>query len=207
MSRPFCIGLTGGIGSGKSTATDIFSEFGVPIIDADAISHEVVQAGKPALEEITNIFGIDVIGEDGELRRSYLRKLIFDDLSARRKLESIIHPQVHSEICRCIKQVKYPYCIVSSPLLFESRSLYDIDRIVVLDVPESLQIERASRRDQSRKDEITKIINSQINRQDRLNAADDIIVNDKDLSILRKQVETLHLKFLEAAAERTAQCS
>ncbi len=207
MSRPFCIGLTGGIGSGKSTATDIFSEFGVPIIDADAISHEVVQAGKPALEEIANIFGIDVIGEDGELRRSYLRKLIFDDSSARRKLESIIHPQVNSEISRCIKLVNYPYCIVSSPLLIESPSLHDIDRIVVLDVPESLQIERASRRDQSRKDEITKIINSQINRQDRLNAADDIIVNDKDLSFLRKQVESLHLKFLEAAAERTAQCS
>jgi dephospho-CoA kinase len=207
MMRPFCIGLTGGIGSGKSSVTDIFSGFGVAVIDADMISHEVVQAGQPALQTIAEAFGADVIGEDGQLRRAHLRSLIFDDLPARRQLEAIIHPLVHSEIARRVNQVTFPYCIVSSPLLLESSSAYDIDRILVVDAPEPLQIERASRRDKSQQEEIKKIIASQISRQARLDAADDVIVNDKDLYYLEEQVKTLHKKYLEIAASEIARCS
>ncbi len=205
VSRPFCIGLTGGIGSGKTAATDIFSRLGTPIIDADTISQEVVMAGQPALSDITDTFGADVIGEDGELRRSYLRKLIFDDIPARQKLESIIHPRVRDEITRRLQHIRYPYCIISSPLLIESHSLDNIDRIVVIDAPEPLQIERASNRDQLQKEEINKIVNSQISRHDRLSVADDVIVNEKDLSFLQKQVEVLHRKYLKIATEGVTQ--
>lgn len=207
MKRPLCIGLTGGIGSGKTSATDIFSELGVPVIDADAISHEVVQAGQPALQAIANAFGADMIDEEGQLRRAHLRKLIFDDANARTRLEAIIHPLVYDEVARRVGRMIFPYCILSSPLLLESRSAHDIDRILVIDVPEPLQIERASSRDSAHRDEIKKIVNSQSSRQDRLAAADDVIVNDRDLSFLRKQVEVLHGKYLEIAAGKMAQCS
>ncbi len=206
MTRPLCIGLTGGIGSGKTSATDIFSELGVPVIDADAISHEVVQTGQPALQSIAETFGVEVIGEDGHLRRDHLRKLIFNDLPARRKLEAIIHPLVFDGIAKRICQVTFPYCIVSSPLLLESSSAHDIDRILVIDVPETLQIERASQRDRSQSTEIKKIIDAQISRRERLDAADDIITNDRDLSFLRAQVETLHKKYLETATGKTIEC-
>jgi len=203
VNRCLCIGLTGGIGSGKTSAADIFSGFGVPVIDADVIAHEVVQSGQPALQSIANAFGIEVIGEDGQLRRTYLRKLIFANLSARRKLEAIIHPLVYDEITRRTGLVEYPYCIISSPLLLESLSLHDIDRVLVIDLPESLQIERASKRDGLQAIDIKKIVDSQIGRQERLDAADDIIINDRDMSFLRTQIETLHKKYLETAAERT----
>lgn len=207
MNRPLCIGLTGGIGSGKTSATDIFSELGVPVIDADAISHEVVRAGQPALQAIANSFGADMIGEDGQLRRAHLRKLIFNDADTRGRLEAIIHPLVSDEVARRVGGVTFPYCILSSPLLLESRSAHDIDRILVIDVPESLQIERASSRDGVHQDEIEKIVNSQSSRQDRLAAADDIIVNDRELAFLRKQVEMLHEKYLGIATGKMAQCS
>ncbi|MBT7950011.1 MAG: dephospho-CoA kinase [Gammaproteobacteria bacterium] len=207
MKRPYCVGLTGGIGSGKTSATDRFSELGVPVIDADTISHEVVQAGQPALQAIAECFGAEVINADGHLRREYLRKLIFDDPSARLKLEAIIHPQVFNEISRRLSLVKFPYCIVCSPLLLKSKSAYDLDRILVIDASEKLQIERASRRDNSEECEIKKIIDSQSNRQDRLASADDIIINDKDLSFLHEQIGKLHEKYLNIAKKGVAQCS
>jgi dephospho-CoA kinase len=207
MKRPYCVGLTGGIGSGKTSATDRFSGLGVPVIDADTISHEVVQPGQPALQAIAECFGTEVINADGHLRREYLRKLIFDDPSARLKLEAIIHPQVFNEISRRLSLVKFPYCIVCSPLLLESKSAYDVDRILVIDASENLQIERASRRDNSEECEIKKIIDSQSNRQDRLARADDIIINDKDLSFLQEQVDKLHEKYLKIAKNGVALCS
>jgi dephospho-CoA kinase len=207
MKRPYCVGLTGGIGSGKTSTTDRFSGLGVPVIDADTISHEVVQPGQPALQAIAECFGAEVINADGHLRREYLRKLIFDDPSARLKLEAIIHPQVFNEISRRLSLVKFPYCIVCSPLLLESKSAYDVDRILVIDASENLQIERASRRDNSEECEIKKIIDSQSNRQDRLARADDIIINDKDLSFLQEQVDKLHEKYLKIAKNGVALCS
>ncbi len=207
MKRPLCIGVTGGIGSGKTSVTDIFSEYGVPIIDADAISHEVVQAGQPSLLAIAEAFGADVIDSDGQLRRAHLRNLIFDDCSARNKLEMIIHPLVHNEIKSRVSLVTFPYCIISSPLLLESRTAHDVDRILVVDAPKALQVERASRRDNSGKSDIEKIVNSQISRKERLKAADDIIVNDSDFSCLRSQVESLHQKYLEIASTKSVKCT
>jgi dephospho-CoA kinase len=148
-----------------------------------------------------------VIGEDGQLRRDYLRKLIFDDPLARQKLESIIHPLVFDEIARRLSLVIFPYCIVSSPLLLESKSKHEIDRVLVIDAPENMQIERATQRDDSRQDEIRKIIDSQSSRQNRLAAADDVIVNDRDLSHLREQIEALHDKYLKVATTRLVSCS
>lgn len=207
MKVPYCVGLTGGIGSGKTAATNRFSELGVPVIDADAISHELVQSGQPALQIIADTFGKDVINTNGELRREQLRKLIFDDSSARQKLEAIIHPLVFNEISRRLSQVKFPYCIICSPLLLESKSGYDIDRILVVDTSENLQIERACRRDNSPESEIKKIIDSQSSRQDRLARADDIIVNDKDLLLLHEQVDKLHEKYLKLAENGVTLCS
>ncbi len=207
MTRPYCVGLTGGIGSGKTSATDIFSELGVPVIDADDISHEVVQAGQPGLQAITDAFGPEVLNEEGQLRRAQLRKLVFDDPLARQKLESIVHPLVYDEITRRVNQVTYSYCIISSPLLLESKSNYSVDRVLVIDVPEGLQIERATLRDNVQESDIKKIISSQSKRQHRLNSADDVITNDKDITFLKEQIETLHNKYLKTADINLAPCS
>jgi dephospho-CoA kinase len=206
VKRPFCIGLTGGIGSGKSCATDVFSEFGVPVIDADSISHELVQPGQSALQAIVKSFGVEVLNSEGRLRRDYLRQVIFDDPESRKKLEAIIHPLVFKEITRRLDLVDFPYCVLSSPLLLESRSAYKVDRILVIDAPEELQVERASLRDKSKQAEIRKIIKAQASRQQRLAMADDVIVNDKDLSFLKEQLETLHKKYMKMAAEKTVTC-
>jgi len=207
MKRPLRIGLTGGIGSGKTSVSNIFSEYGVPVIDADTISHEVVQPGQPAILAIAEVFGADVVDGEGQLRRAYLRDLIFDDHAARNKLEMIIHPLVHDGIRERVSLVTFPYCIISSPLLLESRTAHDVDRILVVDVPESLQIERASRRDNSQKCDIQKIIDSQINRKERLKVADDIIINNSNFSYLREQVQLLHKKYLKIASARPVECT
>ena len=207
MNQPLFIGLTGGIGSGKTTVTNIFSELGVPIIDADAISHEVVEKGQPALKTIAEVFGSDVIDENGQLRRDKLRQIVFDDSQARKKLESIIHPLVYGEIKRQISQVSFPYCILSSPLLLESRSQYKVDRVAIIDVPESIQIERAGQRDNLPAADIQKIIDSQLNRNSRIKQADDVLVNDKDLCSLRNKVELLHKKYLELSETKLVSCS
>jgi dephospho-CoA kinase len=206
VSHPLCIGLTGGIGSGKTTATNIFSELGVPIIDADAISHTVVEKGQPALKTIAETFGNDLIDEDGQLRRDRLRQIVFDDSQARMKLESIIHPLVYVEIKRQVSHVSFPYYILSSPLLLESKSKYKIDRVVVIDVPESMQIERASQRDNLEARDIQKVIDSQSNRNKRVSQADDVLMNDKDLSSLRNNIELLHKKYLKLAETKLISC-
>ena len=129
------IGLTGGIGSGKTTVSDMFIKLDVPVIDADKISHQVAQSGQPAYDAIVDEFGPDIIGEDGELRRDYLRTFVFNEETQRKRLEAIIHPLVHNEIEKKINCVKYPYCIISIPLLFETGLQNIVDRILVIDIP------------------------------------------------------------------------
>ncbi len=202
MSRALCIGLTGGIGSGKSTATDLFVSLGVPCIDADDVSRQVVERGSDAIQEISSTFGQDVLDKQGNLDRKKMRQIVFDDSKAREKLESIVHPRVYARINDFIKSVSYPYCIISSPLLIEKRNNYTHDRVLVIDVPESLQLTRASERDSQGEEEIAKIIQSQVPRTERLEAADDIISNDGDMENLRAQVNALHQGYLELAAER-----
>ena len=207
MNRPFCVGFTGGIGSGKSSACKFFSELGVPVIDTDVIAREIVQPGHAALQEIVKTFGSEIIGENSQLHRAHLREIVFNDDVARRKLEAIVHPRIHNEIEKQVKQITFPYLIICSALLVESLASHDIDRILVIDIPESLQMERASLRDNTSENEIRKIIESQIERQQRLDKADDVITNDKDLKDLEQQVHLLHNKYLEIASVRVTPCS
>ena len=200
MSRTLCIGLTGGIGSGKTTATEMFAELGVPCIDADDVSRQAVARGAEALQEIAKQFGTEVLDENGELNRRKMREIVFSDDNAREKLEAIIHPRVYERINEFLDGVSFPYCIISSPLLIEKRSHYAHDRVLVVDLPESLQVERASKRDEQSEAEIAKIIHSQIPREQRLQAADDVISNDGDVSHLRTQVHSLHKQYLELAS-------
>ncbi len=202
MNRALCIGLTGGIGSGKSTATDLFVSLGVPCIDADDVSRQVVERGSEAIREISNTFGKDVLDEQGNLDRKKMRQIVFDDNKAREKLESIVHPRVYAKIDNFIKGVSNPYCIISSPLLIEKRNNYTHDRVLVIDVPEPLQLTRASKRDGQSEEEIAKIIQSQVARAERLEAADDVISNDGDMENLRAQVHAMHESYLELAAAR-----
>lgn len=186
------IGLTGGIGSGKSTACEIFSELKVPVIDADVIAVKAVKPGMPALQSIIDEFGVKIITKDGYLNRKELRDRIFKNESDRRKLESILHPVIYKEIARQTKSINSAYCIISIPLLLETGTSDIIDRILVIDIPKELQLSRASARDNASLKNIETIIHSQISRDDRLAAADDIINNEGDIENLRRQIYDLY---------------
>lgn len=200
ISHTLRVGLTGGIGSGKTTASDMFAEFGVPVIDADDISRKLTRKGQPAYDAIVDEFGSDVIDKDGELRRDYLRKLVFTDELLRNRLESIIHPLVHSTINKFINDISYPYCIISIPLLFETGAENTVDRVLVIDAPETLQIKRAIARDNADNEGIQKIIHSQMNREQRLKQTDDVICNDTSIGKLQSEVNSMHEKYLSLAA-------
>jgi dephospho-CoA kinase len=186
------IGLSGGIGSGKSTACEIFSELKVPVIDADVIAVKAVKPGMPALQSIIDEFGVKIITKDGYLNRKELRDRIFKNESDRRKLESILHPVIYKEIARQTKGINSAYCIISIPLLLETGTSDIIDRILVIDIPKELQLSRASARDNASLKNIETIIHSQISRDDRLAAADDIINNEGDIENLRRQIYDLY---------------
>jgi len=186
------IGLTGGIGSGKSVACEIFSELGVPVIDADAIAHELVEPGMPALEEIIEVFGKEIISNDGTLDREKIRDHIFTNETDRKTLEIILHPAIYKEISNQVENIKSNYCIISIPLLLETDASKIVDRILVIDVPRELQLVRASNRDKTSKSDIDAIIDCQVPRKDRLAAANDIVNNDGDINDLRKKICDLH---------------
>ena len=186
------IGLSGGIGSGKSTACEIFSELGVPVIDADIIAHNVVQAGMPALQLIKEEFGEDIITKDGLLDRKKVRNQIFTNETYRKKLENILHPVIYEKIVHEIENINSSYCIISIPLLLETGALDIIDRILIIDASRELQLSRASVRDNASLNDIEGIIQAQIPRNVRLATADDIINNEGDIENLRKQIYDLH---------------
>lgn len=186
------IGLTGGIGSGKSTACEIFSELGVPIIDADIVARKVVQTGMPALQVIKEEFGEDIITKDGLLDRKKVRDQIFTNEIDRKKLENILHPVIYERIVHETENIDSSYCIISIPLLLETEALEIIDRVLIIDVSEKLQLSRASVRDNASLNDIERIIRTQISRDNRLAAADDIINNEGDIENLRRQIHDLH---------------
>lgn len=186
------IGLTGGIGSGKSTACEIFSELGVPIIDADIVARKVVQAGMPALQLIKEKFGEDIFTKDGLLDREKARDQIFTNEIDRKKLENILHPVIYERIIHETENIDSSYCIISIPLLLETEALDIIDRVLIIDVSEKLQLSRASVRDNASLNDIERIIQTQISRDNRLAAADDIINNEGDIENLRRQIHDLH---------------
>jgi len=194
------IGLTGGIGSGKSTVADLFQRKGIDIVDADLIAREVVEPGEPALASIVAHFGQEILDEQGRLRRAELRKRVFAEPGERQWLEQLLHPLIHDRITQRLSSCKSPYCMLVSPLLFETRQRGLVDRAVVVDVGEETQLSRTMQRDRSSRETIEAIIAAQMPRVARREAADDIIDNDAGLDALTRQVDRLHESYLVMAA-------
>ena len=190
------IGLTGGIGCGKSAVTDLFSRLGVPVIDADVVARQVVEPGSPALQQIRSRFGAGVVQADGSLDRGRLRRIIFHDPQARRDLEGILHPRIRQRMRQQLGALQAPYAILSIPLLLETGQAGDVDRVLVVDCPEAQQIERVCRRDGIDRARAEEILAAQVDRRQRLQAADDLIDNSGTLQQLVPQVEALHRKYL-----------
>jgi len=197
------IALTGGVGSGKSTVAAMFSRLGAPVIDADAIAHSLTAPGNPVLDLISVAFGSDVIDAEGGLNRAAMRSLVFADPSARAKLEAILHPRIRAEMRRRLAELRAPYAVLEIPLLFETGQTDIADLILVVDLPESEQIRRVQIRGGLPPKEIRRIMDSQASRSERLVGADDVIDNNGDAKALEDQVQRLHERYLELAAERT----
>lgn len=198
----YVVGLTGGIGSGKSTVANLFAQRGVPVIDADIVAREVTEPGKPAYHEIIQHFSHYNLLKDGKLDRAKLRQIIFQDSSARMWLENILHPIIRTDIEHQLARLTTPYSIVVIPLLFEVKPYSFLDRILVVDAPEHAQIERASTRDNTTRQHIESIIKTQIERTDRAARAHDVIVNDGNLVDLEPQVQKLHDMYLKLSTSR-----
>ena len=194
--KPWILGLTGGIGSGKSAVVEEFGRLGVHWVDADHAARWVVEPGRPALASIVERFGETVLAQDGSLDRAALRGLIFRDAAQRKWLEELLHPLIRQEIAEHLARATSPYAIMVSPLLVESGQYRQVDRVLVVDVPEALQVERASRRDQSSEAQIRAILEAQASREERLRHADDVLINDRDRAWLRQEVERLHNFYL-----------
>ena len=199
MNHALCIGLTGGIGSGKTEASRAFSRLGATVIDTDLIARELVEPGQAALAEISATFGGQVIDESGRLDRNQLRQAVFCNPEQRKKLESILHPRIRERAIALADQAGTPYCILVIPLLVESARDYPLDRILVIDTPRALQYQRVAARDAATTSEIDAILATQASREKRLAVADDIIVNDSNLEHLRQEVERLHQFYLQLA--------
>lgn len=191
------VGLTGGIGSGKTTVSDLFKQLGITIVDADVISRKITAIGGCALKQIEQVFGAAALTEDGAMDRNYMRKLIFDHPEAKKKLEEILHPLIQEECLRELERSCSKYSIISVPLLVESKFwLSKIDRLLVIDVPEDVQIERVMKRSGLTESEVKKIISKQAPRVARLNVADDVIENTAPLPLLEDAVRKLHIIYL-----------
>jgi dephospho-CoA kinase len=194
----YIVGLTGGIGSGKSEATRLFAQLGVPIVDLDIISHELTASGQGTLKEIAHTFGQDVLNDDGSLNRATLRHKVFADNKARKKLEAIIHPAIYNKAIEALaKNASAPYQILAIPLLFESdRYVNIINRSLVIDSDPTIQITRASKRDGVSQTEIQKVIDVQMPRIKRNSLADDIIINNGSIEDLEKKIRQLHERYI-----------
>ena len=191
------VGLTGGIGSGKTAASDYFKVLGIDVIDADIASRVVVEPGQPALAAIAEHFGSDVLLANGELNRAALREKIFTDPQQKQWLENLLHPLIGAEIDRQLAAVTSPYALFVSPLLLETQQSGRCDRIIVVDVDVDTQVKRATSRDNNSEAMIRNIINSQMSRADRLSRADDIVSNSGSLAELHQQIDRLHQRYLK----------
>jgi dephospho-CoA kinase len=194
----FIVGLTGGIGSGKSAAADIFGELGAAVVDTDAIAHELTAPGGAAIEPIRAAFGAEVIAPNGALDRTAMRKRAFGDAGSKARLEAILHPMIRSEADRRCAGARAPYVVLVVPLLIESGSYRSrVQRVAVVDCPEDTQVARVMERSRLSAAEARAIMAAQASRQQRLDVADDVIDNSGDLAELRQQVETLHRHYME----------
>jgi dephospho-CoA kinase len=198
-SRVFRVGLTGGIASGKSTAAKFFGALGVPILDSDQVAREVVEPGQPPLERLVERFGRGILTPDGHLDRPALRNIVFSDPRARADLENLTHPAICAALEARSAEAGGPYQILVIPLLVEKSLGAHVDRVLVVDCEEELQIRRLHARDGSTRAQAQAILNAQVSRNARLKAADDVIKNDADMSAVQNQVAALHARYLEFA--------
>lgn len=202
MSR-YVVGLTGGIGSGKSTVADLFVAHGAALVDTDAIAHELTAPDGAAIPALSAAFGAGVVQASGALDRAAMRSLAFSDPSARGRLEAILHPMIRTVSAERCRAADTPYVILAVPLLIESGTYRErCDRIVVVDCPEDLQVERVMARNGLSRDEVLAIMAAQASRPQRLAVADDIVVNDAGRGKIETQVAALHQKYLELSAEK-----
>ena len=199
-TRAYRIGLTGGIASGKSTAAKFFGALGVPILDSDQIARDVVEPGQPPLERLIERFGPKILTADGHLDRPALRDIVFSDPKARADLEALTHPAIGAAMEARSAEAGGPYQILVIPLLVEKNLAAHVDRVLVVDCDEELQIRRLRDRDGSTPAQVQAILKAQAPRAARLKAADDVIHNDTDMGTVRNQVATLHARYLELAA-------
>lgn len=195
----YIVGLTGGIGSGKTAVSDRFSELGIKVVDADVCARIVVEPGKPALRSIVEHFGNDVLNPDGSLDRAKLRQIVFADEPARKWLETQLHPLIFDEMWSQLQSAESPYAILVSPLLIEAGQTALCQRVLVVDVPEDIQLARATARDANSAEQIKAIMATQASRSLRLEKADDVITNDSDLATLQQRVDTVHQQYLALA--------
>jgi dephospho-CoA kinase len=203
-ARAFRVGLTGGIASGKSTAAKFFGALGVPILDSDQVARDVVEPGQPPLERLVERFGRKILTPDGHLDRPALRDIVFADPKARADLEALTHPAIGAAMEARSAAAGGPYQILVIPLLVEKNLAAHVDRVLVVDCDEELQVRRLRDRDGSTPEQVQAILRAQAPRAARLKAADDVIHNDTDMSAVRDQVAALHARYLEIAARPRA---
>jgi dephospho-CoA kinase len=206
VSRPFCIGLTGGIGSGKSLVADLFATHGASVIDTDQIAHHLTAAGGLAMPKIRETFGDAFLTADGALDRAKMRETVFSDTGARRQLEAILHPLISQETASAAQEARGSYVVFVVPLLVESgRWLERVDRVLVVDCPEAIQIERVMQRNGFSATQVEAIMATQATRAQRLAMAHDVIVNDGHADEVESAVARLHRLYLELAAKKQAE--
>jgi len=201
----FIVGLTGGIASGKSTVAAEFQQLGVPVVDADEVARAVVEPGEPALAKLIETFGETILNDDGRLNRERMRQIAFADPAQRRKLDAIMHPAIGMRMQKAIAAAKGPYLILMVPLLVETGQHRLVGRVLVVDVPEAIQIQRLMARDGSDRTQADAILSAQASRQQRLAAAHDIIHNDGDMASIKASVAILHAAYLLMVNDKSAQ--
>lgn len=203
----YIVGLTGGIGSGKTTVANLFHDLGVQSVDADLVSREVVMQGEPALAAIVEHFGPGILQHDGQLDRAVLRARIFADAAEKHWLNQLLHPLIRQRLLQQLQQCTSSYALLIAPLLLENKLQSYTDRVLVVDVPEELQLSRTMQRDQVPVEQVQNILNSQIARHERLRLADDVLLNTVPVFELQPQIQQLHSRYQQFAKEKLAKSS
>ncbi len=186
------VGLTGGIGSGKSTVAALFARHGVPVVDTDEIAHALLAPGETAQAEVVAAFGKEILDANGNIDRGQLRQRVFAEPAERKRLEAILHPRIRAETIRRVESLRAPYCLVVVPLLIEAGFADLVDRILVIDADDMLRTQRTKARSGLGEAEIRRVMASQAGRQERLQRANDVITNNSDLAHLEREVARLH---------------
>jgi len=202
----FRVGLTGGVATGKSTVSQLFSELGATIIDADVIARQLLEKDTDCYKQVVQLFGNTITFADGEINRALLRELVFSDATAKHQLEKILHPEVRKQMLAAAEKCETAYCIFVVPLLVEADMLDLVDRILVIDIPEVTQLERLIKRDKLTKSQAQNILNNQATRQQRMQVANDLVDNQNDINSLKDKVEQLHHFYRELALKYNVSC-